>query len=116
MKFLGIDIEIKNTPALDPGFLPMSLFCREFLKQAKKPIAICIERNDHLCAVYDTFITGTNREADQYYVEHGEEPAVGQGRVPRDDLRGRRAGGVYQRGLQPNRRARLRQRFYVKSI
>jgi len=69
MKFLGIDIPIKNTPALDPGFIPMSLFCREFLKQAKKPIAICIERNDNLCAVYDTFITGTNREADQYYIE-----------------------------------------------
>ena len=27
MNFLGIDIPSKNTPALDPGFLPMSLFC-----------------------------------------------------------------------------------------
>jgi len=69
MTFLGFDIPIKNSPALDPGFLPMSLFCREFLKQASRPIAICIERNDGLVAVYDTFVTGTNREADQYYVE-----------------------------------------------
>jgi len=69
MNFLGIDIPIKNTPALDPGFLPMSLFCREFLKQATKPIAIAVERNEGLCAVYDTFVTGENREADCYYVE-----------------------------------------------
>jgi len=69
MTFLGIDIPIENTPALDPGFLPMSLFTRAFLGQAKKPIAIAVERNDGLISVYDTFITGTNREADQYYVE-----------------------------------------------
>ena len=69
MKLFDIDIPIKNIPALDPGFLPMSLFCRAFLKQAHKPIAICIERNDGLTAVYDTFITGTNKQADQYYIE-----------------------------------------------
>ena len=69
MNFIGIDIPIKNTPALDPGFIPMSLFAGEFLRRAKKPIAICVERNDGLRAVYDTFITGENREADRYYVE-----------------------------------------------
>jgi len=47
----------------------MSLFCGEFLKQARKTVAICVERNDGLRAVYDTFITGTNTEADQYYIE-----------------------------------------------
>ena len=69
MTFLGIAIPMKNTPALDPGFIPMSLFCGEFLKRASKPIAICVERNDGLRAVYDTFITGENQEADRYYVE-----------------------------------------------
>jgi len=69
MKFLGIDIPIKNTPALDPGFIPMSLFCREFLKQSNKPVAIAVERNGGLTSVYDTFITGANRDADRYYVE-----------------------------------------------
>jgi predicted NBD/HSP70 family sugar kinase len=62
-------MEPKNTPALDPGFLPMSLFCREFLKRAHKPIAVAVERSGGLCAVYDTFVTGENRQADQYYVE-----------------------------------------------
>jgi len=69
MTFLGIDIPMKNTPALDLGFIPMSLFCGEFLKQASKPVAICVERNDGLRAVYDTCITGTNIEADRYYIE-----------------------------------------------
>jgi len=69
MNHLGIDIPIKNTPAYDPGFIPMSLFCDEFLKRAKQPISICVERNDGLTAVYDTFITGENQAADRYYIE-----------------------------------------------
>ena len=69
MNFFGLDIPIKNSPALDSGFIPMSLFAKEFLRQANKPIAICVERNDGLVAVYDTFVTGTNPAADRYYVE-----------------------------------------------
>ena len=69
MKHLGIEIPIKNAPALDTGYVPMSLFCSEFLKQTKQPIAVCVERNDGLTAVYDTFITGTNEAADRFYVE-----------------------------------------------
>jgi len=69
MKHLGIEIPIKNAPALGPGYIPMSLFCGEFLKQAKQPISICVERNDGLTAVYDTFITGENEAADRFYME-----------------------------------------------
>jgi len=69
MKFLGIDIPMKNTPALDSGYVPMSVFAREFLKQASKPIAIAVERNDGLTAVYHTKVTGTNAEADKYYID-----------------------------------------------
>jgi len=69
MKHLGIDVNIKNIPVLDPGFIPLGVFNREFLKGAKKPIAICVERNAGLTTVYDTFITGTNADADNYYVE-----------------------------------------------
>ncbi|MCL2828765.1 MAG: ROK family protein [Oscillospiraceae bacterium] len=68
MKFLGVDLQVKNTPVYDPGFLPMLQFNRAFLKQATKPLTICIERNGGLRSVYDTFITGTNTEADRYYV------------------------------------------------
>ena len=69
MNHLGIEIPIQNTPAYDTGFIPLSLFCGEFLKQAKKPVSICIERNDGLISVRDTFITGENRAADRYYIE-----------------------------------------------
>ena len=69
MTFLDIDIPIRNTPALDPGFLPLSLFCRSFHARASKPISICVERNEGLTSVCDTFITGENEKADRYYVE-----------------------------------------------
>jgi len=69
MTFLGIEIPIQNAPPLDPGFIPLSLFRRAFLEQAKKPIAVCVERRNGLRYVHDTFITGTNTEADRYFVE-----------------------------------------------
>ena len=69
MNFLGIEVSLKNSPVIDPEFIPMTLFNREFLKQAKKPIAVCIERDGGKIAVYDTFITGTNAQADRYYIE-----------------------------------------------
>jgi len=69
MNFLGIDVSITNTPKYDPGFIPMAVFNREFLKQAKKPIAICVERDNGLMAVHNTFITGTIPQADRYFVE-----------------------------------------------
>ena len=65
MKRLGIDIKIKNVPALDKKFIPITLFRREFLKNAAKPVTICVERDAGQRAVYDTFITGENRAADQ---------------------------------------------------
>jgi len=69
MNFLDIDITIKNTPPLDLGFIPMAVFNREFLKQAKTPITIGVERDGGKRAVYNTFITGTNTDVDKYYVE-----------------------------------------------
>ncbi len=69
MEHLGIKISIKNHPALDKQFFPMSLFNREFLKLAKKPVSVCVERAHGLCAVYDTYITGENETADRFYME-----------------------------------------------
>jgi len=69
MNFLGMSINLKNIPVIDPEFIPMGLFNREFLKQAKKPIAVCVERDGGKRAVFDTFITGTNTAADRYYIE-----------------------------------------------
>jgi len=69
MNFLGIDISLKNTPSLDPQFIPMAVFNREFLKQANTPITLCIERDGGKKAVYDTYITASNPDADKYYIE-----------------------------------------------
>jgi predicted NBD/HSP70 family sugar kinase len=69
MEFLGIQLDVKTTPKYQPDFIPMAKFNAAFLAQAKKPVAIAVERNAGLRAVCDTFITGTNAEADRYYVE-----------------------------------------------
>jgi len=69
MNFLGIEVAPKNTPKYDPGFIPMAQFNAAFQRQATKPIAICIERDGGLRTVHHTKITGTNKAADQYFVE-----------------------------------------------
>ena len=69
MEFLGINLNIKNTPRFDAGYVPMAKFNAAFLAQARKPISIAVERNAGLRAVCDTFVTGSNRAADFYYVE-----------------------------------------------
>ncbi|MCL2572122.1 MAG: ROK family protein [Defluviitaleaceae bacterium] len=69
MNHLGIEVKLANTPKYDPGFIPMGVFNREFLKLATKPIAICVERGDGLRTVHKTKITGNNHEADRYFVE-----------------------------------------------
>ena len=70
MNYLGIEINIKNSPELDPGFLPMHLFNEAFLKTAKQPIGIAVERANGEMASCPTFIHGTPDmlEADRYYI------------------------------------------------
>ena len=70
MNYLGIEAEIKNVPALDPGFYPMGRFNEEFLKTARKPIGIALERAGGDMAAVHTFIHGTPEmeAADRYYI------------------------------------------------
>lgn len=62
---------MKNIPELDQNFLPFENHIREFLKTAKKPIAVAIERNEGLTSLYKTFIHGTveKKEEDFRYME-----------------------------------------------
>lgn len=71
MMVYGINVPIKNTPELDPGFTPIGVYNEEFLKTAKKPIGIAVERADGQMASVNTFIHGTPemRDSDHYYVE-----------------------------------------------
>ena len=71
MNYLGIELEIKNLPELDPGFIPIHKFNQAFLRTAKKPVGIAVERKGGEMAAVETFIHGTPemRQADHYYIE-----------------------------------------------
>ncbi len=71
MKHLGIEVTVKNIPPLDPDFLPLNLFNEAFLKTAKEPFDIAVERASGQMAVYKTRVHGTpdRFDADVYYIE-----------------------------------------------
>jgi len=71
MQLYGIEIEMKNKPELDPGFFPLYKFNESFLKTAKQPFSIAVERNDNQIYVKSTFVHGDSEhaEADLYYLD-----------------------------------------------
>ncbi len=70
MQRFGISVDLKNIPVLDPEFIPISCFNRAFLKTAKKPVSIAVERAGKEMATCHTFIHGTEEmaQADRYYI------------------------------------------------
>ncbi len=66
----GIEVNIIHSPELDPGFIPMHLFNDAFLKTAKRPIGVAVERANGEVALFPTFIHDTPDmlEADRYYI------------------------------------------------
>jgi len=71
LKLYGVEFEVKNLPPLDKEYIPLAKFNEAFLKTAKKPLNVAVERNDGLVSVFKTFVHGTEdmREADCFYVE-----------------------------------------------
>ena len=71
MNHLGIEMAVTHLPPLDPGFIPLGRFFEAFLKDAKEPFEIALERSNGQMAVYRTHVHGTPelREADVYYVD-----------------------------------------------
>ena len=71
MEYLGIKIDVKNAPKLDPGFIPLLKYNRAFLKDAKKPVGVAVERASGQIAAVHTFIHGTPEmaDADRYYID-----------------------------------------------
>ena len=70
MEHLGINIDIRNIPELDPGFIPLHRFNQAFLAGAKKSVGIAVERANGEMSAVETFIYGTPamHEADCYYI------------------------------------------------
>ncbi len=71
MKHLGIDVTVKHLPPLDPAFIPLGRFYEAFLKDAKEPFEVAVERSGGQVAVYRTRVHGTEalRQADIYYID-----------------------------------------------
>ena len=71
MQYLGIEYQMKHAPKLDPTFIPFGVWRAAYLKDAKQPIAIAVERDKGRVSVHHTCIYGTPEmaEADYRYVE-----------------------------------------------
>jgi len=71
MNHLGIEVNIRHKPELDPGFIPLQKFNEAFLKTAAVPFFIAIERNDNQIFVKPTRVHGdeAHAEADRYYID-----------------------------------------------
>ncbi len=71
MEHLGINVNVKNVPELDPKYIPLHKFNAAFLEGAKKPLGIAVERAGGEVAVLRTFIHGTPgfEAADKYYAD-----------------------------------------------
>lgn len=70
MKRFGIEAAIKNAPLLDPDFFPILAYNRAFLRTAKQPVYIAVERADGQMSSHSTFIHGTAEmeQADRYFL------------------------------------------------
>ena len=45
MEYLGIPFSVKNTPCLQPDFLPFAPWRTAYLSQARQPFRIAVEGN-----------------------------------------------------------------------
>ena len=67
MQYLGVNYNLKHIPALDPEFIPFGVWTDAYLKGAKQPIAIAVERDKGHVSVRHTFIHGTAEMAEADY-------------------------------------------------
>ncbi len=66
MEYLGIPFSVKNTPCLQPDFLPFAPWRTAYLSQARQPFRIAVEGSGTV--VYETRIRGGS-PADLRYLE-----------------------------------------------
>ncbi len=71
MQYLGIEYSMAHAPKLDPTFIPFGVWREAYLKGAKQPVAIALERDKGRISVHHTCIHGTPEmaQADYRYIE-----------------------------------------------
>ena len=70
MNYLGVEMRIANAPALDGGFIPFGVWREAFLKEAKEPFSVAVERENGKITVLHTFLRGAEfAEANYCYAE-----------------------------------------------
>ena len=71
MQYLGVPFQLRHVPELDSAFIPFGVWVESYLKDAKVPVSIAVERNEGQISVRHTFIHGTEAmaEADYRFIE-----------------------------------------------
>ena len=70
MNYLGIDLNMKNVPLLDEGFIPMGPWMIAYEKEASRPVSIAIEREEGKVSIFETKLRGPEfEEANLRYLE-----------------------------------------------
>ena len=71
MRYLGIEYQVGHPPKLEPQFIPFGVWRAAYLKDAKMPLSIAVERDKGRISVHHTCIHGTQEmaEADYRYIE-----------------------------------------------
>ena len=78
MKFLNVEIPVKNLPELDQGFVPLGLFFKHHQMVAQKPLCIAVERSGGQIGTWECKVCGTPEmaEADASAQITGERPVL----------------------------------------
>ena len=71
MQYLGVEYQMKYLPQLDPDFVPFGIWMQAYWKEARKPIAIAVERQHNQVTVRHCHIHGNEemKAADYRFVE-----------------------------------------------
>ena len=70
MKYLGIELNIRNLPALDPAFIPFGVWAEAYLKEASRPFRVAVERENGKISAFSAKLRDASfAEANLRFVE-----------------------------------------------
>ena len=70
MNYLGIELNIKNQPKLDPDYIPFGMWMEEYAKEASRSISIAVEREEGKISVFEGKLRGAEfAEANARYLD-----------------------------------------------